>query len=125
MKNNNSQATNHTNTNSPTNLEDALDEVLKQVSEAAVQAIRDYRDHKEPVPRELTHIKAKQAITNLFVSQFLEALPKKKGLPTYFRNSIDQVAQEAFNGGFDEAINTIKDTIGRIGYENSAEVNTN
>ena len=61
-----------------TNYNERLDEILKQVSEAARQAIRDYRDHKEPAPQELTHLKAKQAIIKLIEDEVREAVWKEK-----------------------------------------------
>ena len=62
-----------------TNYNERLDEILKQVSEAARQAIRDYRDHKEPAPQELTHLKAKQALTSLIKELVAEAKPEDYG----------------------------------------------
>lgn len=50
-------------TNKPT-----LDNILHDVGEAAIQAIRDYRDHKEPKSRELTKLEAKDQIKTLLLN---------------------------------------------------------
>lgn len=94
----------HTHPKPPkTNLEDALDEILVDFFNEAEVDVHSENNQSGTVFTK-AGTKAKQQITNLFVSQFLEALPGKWVLE-----------DDDYNAGYNAAIAQIKDTIGRIG----------